>query len=63
MKLNKLIAGTAAAILLAASAFGVWAACGDTECTWVGSTYVCEVQTETGKEICWEGNTCSVTCP
>lgn len=63
MKLNKLVAGTTSAILLAAITFGVWAACGDAECGWVGETYVCVVQTPDGPRGCTEDFPCSVSCP
>lgn len=62
MKLNKLVAGSAAAILLAATAFGVWASCGSSDCALVGETLVCAVQTPEGPRICFPGNTCSVNC-
>lgn len=64
MKLNKLVAGSAAAILLAATAFGVWAACGDSVCYLIGGELICVAEGPGGeRRICTAGDPCSISCP
>lgn len=61
---KKVMSIVAAATLSLTTAFGVWAACGDSECAWVGGTFTCVVTTADGKKQgCTADNPCNVSCP
>lgn len=61
---KKVMSIVAAATFSLTTAFGVWAACGDSECAWVGGTFTCVVTTADGTTRgCTTDHPCSVSCP
>ena len=63
MKLTKKSA-VMAAVLVMASSFGVWAACGDSTCGTVGGTFTCLVIIDDNGngQLCTEAKPCHIRC-
>jgi hypothetical protein len=62
MKLTKKSA-LMAAVLVMASSFGVWAACGDSICGNYGGEFTCFVTNSDGVlEMCTAGSPCHIRC-
>ncbi|MEQ3512341.1 hypothetical protein ABMY35_03065 [Pseudoalteromonas sp. BZB3] len=61
--MTKAIKATLVALVLSSASYGVYAACGDSTCGWVGGDFVCEAETKMGNLVeCTESDPCNIDC-
>ena len=63
LKMTKAIKATLVALVLSSASYGVYAACGDSTCSWDGDSFVCKAEDSKGQRLtCTEDNPCLIDC-
>ncbi|TMO54383.1 hypothetical protein [Pseudoalteromonas phenolica] len=61
--MTKAIKATLVALVLSSASYGVYAACGDSTCSWSGGDFSCKAEDRNGKTLtCTEDKPCLIDC-
>ncbi|MEQ3512339.1 hypothetical protein ABMY35_03055 [Pseudoalteromonas sp. BZB3] len=61
--MTKAVKATLVALVLSGASYGVYAACGDSECGWDGDEFACTVELNGGgSKRCSESAPCVIQC-